>query len=188
MTMIETVIALGILLTVATSVMSIGVVAIGTTENQGHLAARTAEYAQDKMEELNGLLFCNGDNVAPCPLGLLPSGTNTTVFPATCCTGTGLLVGGNSNPVAPVVGYVDYLDANGNLLGGGAVAPANWYYIRVWQISNPPGTVNSQCNGAAVGPTIKQIAVTSRVRFGVGSRGYGGLPQSTVTMLKTCPF
>ena len=177
MSLIETVIALAILLTVATSVMSIGVIAIGTTENQGHLAARTAEYAQDKMEELIGILYCNGDNVAPCPPVTLPNGTDTTVFPATCCTGYGLAVGGNSNPAAPVNGYVDYLDANGNLLGGGAVAPANWYYIRVWQVSLPAGTAN-----------LKQLTVTSRVRFGVGSRGFGGLPESTVSTLKTCPF
>ena len=177
MSLIETVIALAILLTVATSVMSIGVIAIGTTENQGHLAARTAEYAQDKMEELIGVLYCNGDNVAPCTSGAPPSGTDTTVFPATCCTGYGLAVGGNSNPAAPVNGYVDYLHANGNLLGGGAVAPADWYYIRVWQVSLPAGTAN-----------LKQLTVTSRVRFGVGSRGFGALPESTVSTLKSRPF
>jgi hypothetical protein len=187
MTLIETAIALAILLTVASSVMSIGVVAIGTTENQGHLAARTAEYAQDKMEELIGLLYCNGDNQAPCNSGAPPSGTNTTVFPATCCTGYGLALGGSADPTAPVNGYVDYLDVNGNLLGGGAVAPANWYYIRVWRVSTPAGAVNAQC-GTAVGPTIKQITVTSRVRFGVGTRGFGALPQSTLTTLKSCPF
>ena len=36
-----------------------GVVGMMTTENQGHLAARTTEYAQDKMEQL--LVLAYGD-------------------------------------------------------------------------------------------------------------------------------
>lgn len=168
MTLVETMIALAILLIVAAAIMSMGVVAIGTTENQGHLAARTTEYAQDKMEQLISLSYTD-------------SFTNTTVFPATvaamCPPGCGLAAGGNSNPAAPVNGYVDYLDANGNLLGGGAVAPANWYYIRVWQISTAGLTAN-----------LKQITVTAKVRFGVGSRGFGALAESTVATLKSNPF
>ena len=54
-TLIETVIALAILLIVATGIMSVALVGIMTTENQGHLAARSAEYAQDKMEQLISL-------------------------------------------------------------------------------------------------------------------------------------
>jgi len=179
MTLVETVIALAILLTVAVSVMSIGSVAIGTTESQGHLAARTAEYAQDKLEELSSLVYCDSDNVAPCnPLAAAPpSGTNTTTFPPTFGTGYGLAVGGSSNPSAPVNGYVDYLDANGALLGGGVTPPATWYYIRVWQVTNPAGTTN-----------LKQITVTSRVRFGATARGVGSLPQSTVAIMKSYPF
>ena len=159
MTLIETMIALAILLIVAAAVMSMGVFAIGTTENQGHLAARTTEYAQDKLEQL-------------ISLGYSDAVTNTTVFPSAPTGGTGLTVGGSSNPSTPVNGYVDYLDANGNL-----TTAANYYYIRVWQISLPAGTVN-----------LKQITVTSRVRFGVGSRGFGALPESTISTLKANPF
>ena len=41
---------------------SMGVVAMMTTENQGHLAARTTEYAQDKMEQL--LVLSWGDSTS----------------------------------------------------------------------------------------------------------------------------
>src|SRR2546423_4893555 len=150
MSLVETMVALAILLVVAAGVMGLAVVALSTTETQGHLAARTAEYAQDKMEQLMALTFCDGGSDGV-------SGTNTTVFPATTNpAGTGLagctaatignvpplppptpLTGGSLNTAAPVAKYVDYLDASGNLVTAGA----NWEYVRVWQISQPAGTV-----------------------------------------------
>jgi hypothetical protein len=150
--------------------MALSVVSIMTTENEGHLAARATEYAQDKMEQLVSLAYPNGD----C-LPLPGCGSDTTVFPTTLGGGTGLAAGGSSDPNAPVDDYVDYLDADGNPLGGGAVAPTGWYYMRVWQISVPAGTTN-----------MKQITVTTKVRFGVGSGG--ALAQATLTQLKTNPF
>src|SRR5260221_5363757 len=75
MTLLETMIALAILLVVAAGVMGLAAVAVSTTETQGHLAARTAEYDQDKMEQLLALKFCDSDT----------NGTarnDTTVLPA----------------------------------------------------------------------------------------------------------
>ncbi|MBI3895212.1 MAG: prepilin-type N-terminal cleavage/methylation domain-containing protein [Acidobacteria bacterium] len=174
MTFIETIIAIFILFIVASGLLTMGVVATVTTENQGHLLARVTEYAQDKMEQLISLAYGDGDLPTP---GI---GTDTTVFPTCnpltpppCTTGTGLHLGGSSDPSAPVDKYVDYLDVNGNLLGGGTPPPAGWYYIRVWEISSPSAN-------------LKQITVTCAVRFAVGSRG---LPvRSTVTTLKANPF
>lgn len=174
LTLMETMVALGMLLVVSTGVVGLSAVAVSTTETQGHLAARTAEYGQDKMEQLLSLKFCDG--------GLNgTSGTDTTVFPAVFGAGTGLagctdLVngvpqpGGGINPAAPVAGYADYLDASGNLVA----ANANWEYVRVWQITVPAGTVG-----------LKQIAVLAQARRGVGN---GLSPQSTVVALKTFPF
>ena len=45
--LIETTMALGLLLVVSAGILGLGAIALTTTENQGHLAARTAEYAQD---------------------------------------------------------------------------------------------------------------------------------------------
>lgn len=174
MTMVETMVALAILVIVATGVMGIAVLAVTTTENQGHLAARTTEYAQDKMEQLLALAFCDGPS---------PVGTDTTVFPAAVSGGTGLggcnnamtpptpLTGGSLSTTAPAAGYVDYLDASGNLVA----SSANWQYTRVWQISVPPGSVG-----------LKQISVKAKVRSSVGSNG--ALAESTVAELKAYPF
>jgi hypothetical protein len=160
-TLIETVVATGILLVAMSGLVSVAFVATTSTENQGHLAARTTEYAQDKMEQLLALTY--GDATS-----------NTAAFPATNAGGTGLAVGGGLPPAVPVNGYVDYLDVNGNLLGGGVNAPANWYYKRVWKVELPAGSVN-----------LKQITVTTSVAWSLGRTA---LPTSTVTALKSSPF
>ncbi len=139
MSLVETMIALGLLLVVAAGVLSLGGLALATTENQGHLAARTAEYAQDKMEQLLALRY--GDIQ-----------TDTTVFPAVGGPGPGLTPGGSLNPNAPAAGYTDYLDTFGNVVGAGA----NWEYIRVWLVAE---------NATQ---TLKTVSVLSRVRAGVG--------------------
>ena len=176
MSLLEALIALTVLLVAAVGVLSLGSLSLATTENQGHLLARTAEYAQDKMEQLLALKFCDKD-------------TDTTVLPAAAVGGTGLAgcpvplvspatgtggVGGSANPAAPAVGFVDYLDSGGNLLPAPAGAPAGWKYIRVWQISS-----------ANAANTVKQVVVTVRVSNAVGN---GPLPQSTLTALKAYPF
>jgi type II secretory pathway pseudopilin PulG len=183
MALVETVVALAILLVVASGIMGVLALAVSTTETQGHLAARTAEYAQDKMEQLMALSFCDGGATGT-------AGTDTTVFPAVIGAGTGLggctagtignvppqppptgLTGGSLSTTAPVAGYVDYLDAAGNLVGAGA----NWEYIRVWQISLPAGTVG-----------MKEVSVRTQVRTAVGRNGR--LPDTTVVAMKTFPF
>jgi len=175
MSLMETMVALGMLLVVASGVMGLAAVAVSTTETQGHLAARTAEYGQDKMEQLLGLAFCDGGTTGT-------AGSDTTVFPAVFGAGTGLagcsdmvagvpLAGGGLNANAPVAGYVDYLDASGNLVA----AAANWEYIRVWQVTVPAGSTG-----------LKQISVLAQARRSVGNNGL--LPQSTVVALKTFPF
>jgi prepilin-type N-terminal cleavage/methylation domain-containing protein len=185
MTLIELMIALVLILIAAVGVMTIALTAITTTENQGHLAARTAEYSQDKMEQLLALHYCDNSS-------------NTTVFPATTAGGTGLggcvqqpnpgqqitadprvpggTVGG-TNPAAPVANYADYLCSDGSYAGTGGCTAANAYYIRVWQITNPAG---------ANGNSLKQITVVTRVRNAVGTQAV--IPQSTVTAIKSYPF
>jgi len=176
MAMVETLIAIGILLVAATGVMGLATVALTTTENQGHLSARTAEYAQDKMEQLMALAFCDGGTDGK-------SGTDTTVFPSVAGTGSGLAgcssmaspviaqAGGGLDTTAPTTTpapFVDYLDANGNKVA----STANWQYIRVWQIT-------------VISNTLKQIAVKVQAKNPVGGNNATGLaPQSTVVALK----
>src|SRR5437867_7707879 len=115
LSLLEAVVALTVLLIAAVGILALGSFAMTTTENQGHLMARTAEYAQDKMEQLLALKFCDATS-------------NTSVLPTSAAGGQGLAgcaaplnnngtgAGGSSDPAAPVAGYVDYLDASGNLL------------------------------------------------------------------------
>jgi hypothetical protein len=156
-------VATALLMVVIAGLGSMGVMGMMTTENQGHLAARTTEYAQDKMEQL--LVLAYGDATS-----------DTRVFPSTTAGGTGLTCpGGSSNPATPVAGYVDYLNKAGTLVAGvGGAAPADWYYKRVWAISAPTGTTN-----------LKQIAVTVTVKSSLGGQR---TVSSTVTALKTFPF
>jgi hypothetical protein len=167
-TIIEVVIASAILVTLMAGLMSLGGLAISTTENQGHLAARTTEYAQDKMEQLMALSY--GD-----------SATDTRVFPAVNSGGSGLTVGGSSTPSSPVALYVDYLDQQGNLCGStgadcvapvGTTPPNRWFYQRVWRITQTSAN-------------LKQITVTATI-----ARGFGGAMKasSTLTVLKSNPF
>jgi hypothetical protein len=161
LSLVETVFALSLLTIVALGLLPLGVVATTTTENQGHLMARTTEYAQDKMEQLLALSY--GDVTS-----------DTRVFPAGPAGGTGIAIGGSSNPAAPVALYVDYLDVDGTIVpSAGVTAPANWFYQRVWQVS-------------LASANLKQITVTATVKNAVGS--WGRIPRSTVSSLKTFPF
>ena len=160
-TLIETMIALCILLIVAAGVMPLALVATRASENQGHLAARTTEYAQDKLEQLMALDYDD-------------SSSDTRQFPAPGVGGTGLAIGGSSDPEAPVASYVDYLDIEGQLVPGANDAGTDWFYKRVWEVSQERDL-------------LKRITVTATVRVS-SHGGAGSEPLSTVTALKTSPF
>jgi hypothetical protein len=161
LSLVETMFALSLMTILALGLLPLGVIATTTTENQGHLMARTTEYAQDKLEQLLALSY--GDVTS-----------DTRSFPATDAGGTGLTVGGSFDPANPVALYVDYLDVDGTLVPSAGVAePNGWFYKRVWQVTLPSAS-------------LKQITVTAIVRNAVGSTGR--IPQSTVAALKTFPF
>lgn len=160
--LIEVMVAMCILLVVAAGMLPMGLLASKAVENQGHLSARTTEYAQDKLEQLLALSF--GDVTS-----------DTRAFPATSTGGSGLAIGGSADTTAPVATYVDYLQQDGTLIPGG-VAGANWFYQRVWRVEFMPGST-----------TLKRVSVTSTVRQGAHG-GVGAVPVSTVTALKSRPF
>lgn len=173
-TLIEVMIASALLITLMGGLMAMSGLAISTTENQGHLAARTAEYAQDKMEQLLGLAYTD-----------VTSNTRQTNIAAT--GGTGLAVGGSYNLDSPAASYVDYLDDTGTFCATGNVKcaapvgttpPTGWFYKRVWRIddSTTDGTLPAN---------IKRITVAAGT-----SRGFGGATRaaSYLTVLKTNPF
>jgi len=165
-TLIEVMIAVLILTIVSAGLLGVFSIAVSQNKSQGEYATRVTEYAQDKMEQLLALQFAD-------------TASNTTVWPTATTGGTGLSPGGavpSTNPApsgwftssSVVAGYVDYLDVNGNLLGGGATAPVGSFYIRVWQITTS-GNVD----------TITVVAGTLSV---VGLAGLS--PTSTLVCLK----
>jgi hypothetical protein len=173
-TILEVVVASAILVTLMAGLMSMAGIAISTTENQGHLAARTTEYAQDKMEQLMALAY--GDSVS-----------DTRTFPAGTSGGSGLSPGGSSDPNAPVALYVDYLDQNGNLCGSAAAScpapsgttpPSGWFYERVWRVDN-------STTDATLPVNLKRITIGTTI-----ARGFGGAMKASsyLTVLKTNPF
>ena len=158
--LVEVVVSMTIMAVLAAGLMSMAAIALTQSENQGHLAARTAEYAQDKMEQLLVLAF--GDTTS-----------DTRVFPATNTGGTGVAPGGSADPAAPVAGYVDYLDARGNLLVSASGAPpTGWFYQRVWKIT-------------PISATLREVRVTAIVARAVGRTQR---PSATLVTLKTFPF
>jgi hypothetical protein len=173
-TIVEVVIASAILVTLMAGLMSLAGLAISTTENQGHLGARTTEYAQDKMEQLLALTY--GDTTS-----------DTRTFPAANSGGSGLAPGGSAVSSTPVALYVDYLDESGNLCGttgaacaapSGTTPPTGWFYQRLWRIDSSTTDVSLPVN-------LKRITVTATI-----ARGFGGAMKasSTLTVLKSNPF
>jgi hypothetical protein len=160
-TLIETIVAGAILITVVVGILPVFILGFQTTEQQGGIATRTTEYAQDKMESLFKLDFND-------------AATDTTVFPPNAVGGSGLggTMAANSTvgavpPASPVAGYVDYLDSNGNLLTTSTGA----YYTRRWSIS-----IDSTA-------TLKTITVVVSSLQAAGLKGLA--PSATLSCIKS---
>ena len=160
-TLIETVVALLILLIGVMSVLGLLTVAVAQNWNMGDRATRTTEYAQDKMEQLLALNFTD-------------SASNTAVYPTATTGGTGLggvmagstTVGGVVSGT-PVSQYVDYIDSSGNL----QTTSTGALYSRQWSIStNATGNLKT---------------VTVVVRALVSSVNGGGAPVTTLVSMKS---
>jgi len=162
-TLVESMIASLILIIVVVGLLPVLTMGFQTTEQQGDIATRTTEYADDKMESLITLSFT--DNT-----------TNTATFPASL-GGTGLggvmaasTTVGSVAPAAAVAGYADYFDFYGNLLTTSTGAT----YVRQWSIS----TDATQ--------TLKTItvSVTSLQKYGV----LGIAPSTKLVSVKSSGF
>jgi len=160
-TMLETVVALVILLIGVMAIIGLLSIAVTQNWNQGDRSTRSTEYAQDKMEQLMALTFNDGTS-------------NTTVYPTASTGGSGLggtmsgssTVGGVTSG-SPVSQYVDYIDASGNL----QTTSTGALYIRQWSIST-----NSSAN-------LKTITVV--VRAMIATTGGTVWPSTTLVSMKS---
>jgi prepilin-type N-terminal cleavage/methylation domain-containing protein len=159
------VLAATVILTVA--LMSLAqLFAISTRSN---FSARSNTFAallaQQKMEQLRGLTW--GFDVLNLPVSDLATDTSTGGQLAGCPVPGG---GGGGTGLAPspwgtlqgnVAGWVDYLDQNGCLLGGGGVAPQGTIYIRRWSVEPLPTNPNNTL--------ILQVLVTRDTERGLAN-------------------
>lgn len=131
---------------VATAMMATSLVALAQLLAISTQSNRTARYstlasmlAAQKMEQLRGLQW-GYDTIG---LPLTDTTTNTAVIPETPTGGTGLAPSPGDSLTRNADGYVDYVDANGNLLGGGPALRAGTAYIRRWSIEPLPTNPNN---------------------------------------------
>ncbi len=152
--LVEAMIAVLISMFVMTALGAVVFNATVQNKNQGVEMSRVAVYSQDKIETLMNLDWDNCNQATPA------TGCNTTGI-----TGSGwnkgLLAGGtltyvgNCPSSGAAVGYVDYLDANGNQYTGSDCTAANTHpyaYVRQWLITDVITT-------AAGTPGLKRIDV-----------------------------
>jgi type II secretory pathway pseudopilin PulG len=126
--------------------------------------------AQQKMEQLRALTW--GFDVIGLPI--TDTSTDTTKSPETG-GGTGLSPSPVNTLQQNVVGYVDYLDAKGQSLGGAsAVPPVSAVYIRRWMVeplpTNPNNTIVLQVlvtryrdRGTADGGSVTRLPDEARI-------------------------
>ncbi len=135
--LVETIIATSLLATALVSVaqlLAIGISANATARN-GTLATILA---QQKLEQLRGLVW----GFDPSGLPVSDVSTNTAVTPESPTGGTGLQPSPPDTLWRTTDGYVDYLDAQGLVLGGGSSVPEGTAYVRRWSILPLPGHPN----------------------------------------------
>lgn len=161
------VLAATVILTVA--LMSLAqLFAISTRAN---FTARTNSFAallaQQKMEQLRGLTW--GYDILNLPVSDLTTDTSTGAA-VNGCPAPGAGGGGTGLSPSPwgslqqnTAGWVDYLDQNGCLLGGGAAIPNGAIYIRRWSVEPLPTNPNNTL--------ILQVLVTRNRNRGAADGG-----------------
>jgi Tfp pilus assembly protein PilV len=159
--LIETIVAMVILMIGVMATLGLLSVAVTQNWNEGDRATRATEYAQDKMEQLMALNFTDG-------------ASNTAVYPTASTGGSGLggsMAGsttvGDVVSGTPVTQYVDYIDSSGNLQASSTGA----LYIRQWSI-----TTNASGN-------LKTVTVVARAL--ISSVNGGGAPSTTLVSMKS---
>jgi Tfp pilus assembly protein PilV len=140
MTLVETMIALMVLLFGLMAMAQVLAFSIVASKTLGRDSTKTTAFARDKMEELQSLSFADVH-------------TNVTVNPPYPTNGVGLTAGGSVPPASLAEGYYDYLDSAGARTDSEAAL-----YTRQWQIL---------ADGTNIKKII--VAVTSNKSFRYGT-------------------
>lgn len=150
--LIETMISVGLLATVALSVAQL--MAVATQANMNAKGQTSATLlAEQKMEQLRSLTW--GYDADGMGLPQSDTTTNLSQDPPTS-NGPGLNPSPSGALLSNVGMYHDFLDAYGTRLGTGGAAPAGSIYIRRWSVDPLPTNPNNTL--------VIQVQVTPLVR------------------------
>lgn len=138
---------------VATVILAVSLVSLAqlfAVSTRANFASRSSTYAallaQQKMEQLRGLTW-GYDRV-----GLPVSDTTTDTSGGGAVTGCPTPAPGGGSGLAPspwgtlqqnTAGWVDYVDGNGCILGGGGAPLAGTVYVRRWSVEPLPSNPNN---------------------------------------------
>lgn len=168
--LIETMIAILISVILMTTLGALIFVATATNKNQGVELSRVTVYAQDKLELLMNLDWYDCTETTPL------AGCNTTGITDSSWN-QGLKAGGTLTQVAAcptsgaAIGYMDFLDANGNLLTGADCTAITLHaYQRQWMVTEVITT-------GANTPGLKRIDIIVWTKNAVN---IGGTPPSAL--------
>lgn len=160
--LVETLISVGLLATVALSVAQLTAVATQANLNAKGQTSSTL-LAEQKMEQLRSLTW--GYDAAGTGLPDSDTTTNLAQDPPSA-TGSGLNPSPANTLRTNVAGYHDFLDAYGTRVGTGGTPPATTAYVRRWSVeplpTNPNNTLILQVQ---VTPIARDAARTTNARF-----------------------
>jgi len=156
--LVEVVIAMGILTTV-----SLGVAQLFAVSTHANMVARgqtsTNAMAEQKMEQLRSLSW--GFDLQGQGLPVTDTTTNLAKYPHEA-DGRGLNPSPSNSLDKNIDGYVDFLDATGQWVGTGDTPPQNAVFVRRWAVvplpTNPNNTIVLQ---VLVSPLSNEMAKTA---------------------------
>jgi hypothetical protein len=167
-TLVEVMVAILILMTGMLSMAR-----LMTTATMTNVGARTetlaSVFAEQKIEQLRSLAY--GFDMSGLPVTDID--TDTSVSPE-APGGTGLQPSPGNSLQQNTTGFVDHVDAHGQIVGNGAQAPATAVYTRRWSVeplpTNPNNTIIIQVlvtplrdRGTADSGNVARLAGEARV-------------------------
>jgi prepilin-type N-terminal cleavage/methylation domain-containing protein len=152
------------------SVALVSLAQLFAVSTKSNFSSRSNTYAallaQQKIEQLRGLTW--GFDILGLPVSDFASDTSASEAISGCPASAG----GSPTGLSPspwgtlqqnAAGWVDYIDENGCILGGGAAAPARTKFTRRWSVEPLPNNPNNTL--------ILQVLVTRRTERGAANAG-----------------
>src|SRR5262245_20844568 len=176
-TLVEVVIALGLMVTVSIGVAQLFAMAIRAGAGAREQTSTTI-LATAKLEQLRSLTWAY-DSSSPTPQPRSDSTANLSLD-VPDDSGTGLMPSPSGTLTTSTPHFVDYLDEHGRWLGNGAASPRDVVFIRRWAVQPLPLSP-----ARALILSVRVTTVAAEARGGAApSRARSG-PETILVALKT---